>query len=104
MTASLPADVQAVFGIRVAADSDAVPLRPGLACLTAHAHAERFTWQQNFQVRGDLVLTHDGWVLVPHKLVGEFENPQSRLAMLRANAAKARRFRRIAKRQLGRRR
>ena len=30
-------------------------VQPGLACLTAHDHAPDFTWQRNFQVRGDLV-------------------------------------------------
>jgi hypothetical protein len=40
---------------------------------------------------------------VPHKLVGGFELPRSRVAVLRANAAKARRFRRTAKRELARR-
>ena len=37
------------------------PPRPELACLTAHAHAPDFKWQTNFQVRGDLVRTADGW-------------------------------------------
>ena len=37
-----------------------------------------FTWQQNFQVRGDLVYVEDGWALIPHKLVGGFELPPSR--------------------------
>lgn len=80
-----------------------VPLQPGLACLTAHVHAEQFSWQQNFQVRGDLMAIGEEWVLVPRRLVGGFELPQSRLALLRANASKARRFRRIAKRELARR-
>ena len=80
-----------------------VPLQPGLACLTAHTHSPDFTWQQNFQVRGDLVYVEDGWALIPHKLVGGFELPPSRVAVLRANAAKVRRFRRIAKRELARR-
>jgi hypothetical protein len=90
--------------IRIDAEPDAAPLQPGLACLTAHAHADDFTWQQNFQVRGDLVLAEDGWVLIPHKFVGGFEQPRSRLATLRANVAKARRYRRTAKRELARRR
>ncbi len=80
-----------------------MPLQPGLACVTAHLHNDQFTWQQNFQVRGDLVPGDDGWVLVPRKLVGGFEAPKSRLAMLRQNASKARRFRRTAKRELARR-
>jgi hypothetical protein len=89
--------------IRIDGEPTGVPLQPGLACLTAHTHAEEFAWQQNFQVRGDLMSADDGWVLVPHKLVGGFELPRSRLALLRANAAKARRFRRTARRELARR-
>jgi hypothetical protein len=77
-----------------------LPLQPGLACLTAHQHSEQFTWQQNFQVRGDLVQDERGWSLVPHKLVGGFEAPSSRLELLRVNARKVIRFRRIAKREL----
>ena len=89
--------------IRIGGAPSGIPLQPGLACLTAHRHNDEFTWQQNFQVRGDLVPADDGWVLVPRKLVGGFEAPKGRLAMLRANAAKARRFRRTAKRELARR-
>jgi hypothetical protein len=89
--------------LRIDGETTGVPLQPGLACLTAHRHAEEFTWQENFQVRGDLMSVEGEWVLVPHKLVGGFELPRSRLAMLRANAAKARRFRRTARRELARR-
>jgi hypothetical protein len=89
--------------IRIEGAPVGIPLQPGLACLTAHVHEHDFTWQQNFQVRGDLVQVDDGWALIPHKLVGGFELPKSRLAMMRANAAKVRRFRRIAKRELERR-
>jgi hypothetical protein len=80
-----------------------IPLQAGLACLTAHKHGEEFTWQENFQVRGDLVRSGHQWALVPHKLVGGFEVPQGRIAMMRANARKVRRFRRTAKRELARR-
>jgi hypothetical protein len=80
-----------------------VPLQPGLACLTAHTHGETFSWQQNFQVRGDLVFHEEHWVMIPRRMVGGFEVPRSRLATLRTNAAKARRFRRTAKRELARR-
>jgi hypothetical protein len=80
-----------------------IPLQPGLACLTAHAHNDRFTWQSNFQVRGDLVRREDGWALIPRRLVGGFEAPAGRVALLRANARKAWRFRRTAKRELARR-
>jgi hypothetical protein len=89
--------------IKIDAEPAGVPLQPGLACLTAHAHGEEFLWQQNFQVRGDLIQEDGGWAVIPHKLVGGFEVPRSRLAMMRANAAKARRFRKIAKRELARR-
>lgn len=94
---------QAKRWIRIEGEPTGIPFQPGLACLTAHVHAEQFTWQQNFQVRGDLVSADGGWALLPRKLVGGFEVPPSRLAMLRANAAKARRFRRTAKRELARR-
>ena len=89
--------------VRVDAELTGVPLQPGLACLTAHVHGEEFTWQSNFQVRGDLVRAEEGWVLLPRRLVGGFEAPRSRLGLLRANAAKARRFRQTAKRELARR-
>jgi hypothetical protein len=86
--------------VRIEGEPAGIPLQPGLACLTAHVHSDDFTWQQNFQVRGDLVFAEGGWALVPRKLVGGFELPRSRLATLRANAAKVRRFRHIAKREL----
>lgn len=89
--------------IRIEDEPVGVPLQPGLACLTAHAHEERFSWQRNFQVRGDLLQQEGGWVLVPRKVVGGFEAPPSRTAMVRANAAKAWRFRKTAKRELARR-
>src|SRR5947209_5976772 len=89
--------------IRIEGELTGVPLQAGLACLTAHEHAEDFTWQRNFQVRGDLVMMDAGWVLLPHRLVGGFELPKSKLEAVRVNAAKVRRFRRIAKRELAKR-
>jgi hypothetical protein len=89
--------------IRIEGAPTGIPFQPGLACLSAHVHEPGFTWQQNFQVRGDLVFIEGTWALLPHKLVGGFELPRGRLAMLRANAAKVRRFRRTAKRELARR-
>jgi hypothetical protein len=89
--------------IRIESEPVGVPLQPGLACLTAHEHSASFSWQRNFQVRGDLIRREDGWVLLPHKLIGGFEVPPARIAALRANARKALRFRRIAKRELTRR-
>ena len=41
-----------------------LPLLEGRGCLTAHAHDPDFSWQENFQVRGDLVRDPDGWSLV----------------------------------------
>jgi hypothetical protein len=95
---------EAARWIGIDADASGVPLQPGLACLTAHVHADTFTWQRNFQVRGDLMLLDGSWVLVPRRLVGGFEIPNSRLATLRLNARKALRFRRTARRELARRR
>jgi hypothetical protein len=94
---------EAARWIRLEGELTGMPLQPGLACLTAHLHGDNFTWQQNFQVRGDLVFTEGKWVLLPHRVVGGFELPRSRLAMLRMNAGKVRRFRRTAKRELARR-
>jgi hypothetical protein len=90
--------------VRIEGEPVGIPLQPGLACLTGHAHSPRFTWQRNFQVRGDLVRREDGWALIPHKFVGGFEVPPSRSAAVRANLRKALRFRRTAKRELARRR
>jgi hypothetical protein len=89
--------------IQIEGDPCGPPLRPGLACLTAHRHAETFSWQENFQVRGDLVSAGDRWVLIPRRLVGGFEIPPSRAKALQANAVKALRFHRTAKRELARR-
>ena len=90
--------------IRIERAAEGSPLQPGLACLTAHDHAPDFSWQRNFQVRGDLIVDEDGWALVPHRLVGGFELPTaSTLARYRLNASKVRRFRRTAKRELARR-
>jgi hypothetical protein len=78
-----------------------VPWQPGLACVTAHDHAPDFTWQRNFQVRGDLVEEDGAWSIVPQRLVGGFElPPASTLQRYRLNARKVVRFRRIAKAEL----
>jgi hypothetical protein len=90
--------------IRIGGAPQGVPLQPGLACLTAHTHAEDASWLQNFQVRGDLVPLDVAWALVPHRVVGGLELPRSRLAALRLNAGKAIRFRRTARRELAARR
>ncbi len=89
--------------VRIEGAPAALPLQPGLACLTAHAHPDDFSWMQNFQVRGDLVPVEDHWALVPHKLVGGMEMHRSRVRALRENAGNVRRYRRTAKRELARR-
>jgi hypothetical protein len=87
--------------IRLEADPVGVPLAPGIACLTAHDHDERFTYQRNFQVRGDLTERDGGWVLVPHRLVGGFELPPgSLIERMRLNYAKTKRFRKVAKKEM----
>jgi hypothetical protein len=95
---------EAARWIRIAGAPVGTPFQPGRACLTAHRHGKQFGWQQNFQVRGDLAFVEGSWALIPHKLVGGFEAPASRVRMLRTNAAKMRRFRRRAKRELAGRR
>jgi hypothetical protein len=80
-----------------------LPVSAGKACLTAHAHEPEFRWQTNFQVRGDLVGDDSGWSLVPHRLIGGFELPKSKVAAYRENARKMMRFRKVAKRELAKR-
>jgi hypothetical protein len=94
---------RAAHRVRLGAQPPGCPIQPGLACLTAHDHDPEFRWQQNFQVRGDLVRDGDGWALRPHKLVGGFELPPGALDRYRANWRKMRRFHRVAKRELERR-
>jgi hypothetical protein len=98
----LPVEVdRAAQRVRIGGAPLGVPWQPGLACVTAHDHAPTFTWQRNFQVRGDLVEEDGAWSLIPRKLVGGFELPPgSVIARTRLNLKKARRFRKIAKREL----
>lgn len=90
--------------IRLGELPDWLPAKAGKACLVAHAHDPEFRWQTNFQVRGDLVEADGDWSLVPHRLVGGFELPKSKVEAYRANFKKMRRFRKIAKRELAKRR
>jgi hypothetical protein len=92
--------------IRFTVEPTGVPLQPCRACLVVHDHPPDFTWQRNFQVRGDLVEEEDGSLaLVPEKLVGGFELPPgSALSRLKLNAGKARRYQRTARAELRRRR
>jgi Pyridoxamine 5'-phosphate oxidase len=86
--------------VGLAGEPAGLPLAEGPACLTAHAHDESFSWQENFQVRGDLVRDDGGWELLPHKLIGGFELPkESELARYRRNFSKTIRFYRTARRR-----
>ena len=90
--------------IRIESDPAGAPLDAGLACLVVHRHAPDFSWQTNFQVRGDLIARDGGWVLAPHKLVGGFELPPgSLLSRYKLNAKKMSRYRKTAKAELARR-
>ena len=81
-----------------------LPLIEGRACLTAHAHAPDFTWQENFQVRGDLVREGESWALVPHRLVGGMELPEeSNLKRMGRGIANSFRYWRRARREQERR-
>jgi Pyridoxamine 5'-phosphate oxidase len=87
--------------VRVGAEPSGLPLQEGQVCLAAHSHSPDFSWQENFQVRGDLVRDADGWALVPHRLVGGFELPdESMAARYRRNLGKSIRFYRNRRRLL----
>jgi hypothetical protein len=87
--------------VRLLAEPTGLPFTEGRACLVAHRHHPDFKWQENFQVRGELVRDPGGWALVPRKLVGGFELPdEGAIAGLRRNFGKARRFRRIYKQRM----
>ncbi|MEO6495853.1 MAG: hypothetical protein ABIO51_00085, partial [Solirubrobacteraceae bacterium] len=84
--------------LRIEGDCVGAPWAPGLACVTVHDHDEKFSYQRNFQVRGDLVEDAQGWAVVPHRLIGGFELPPGSMrSKFRVNAQKIKRFRRIAK-------
>jgi Pyridoxamine 5'-phosphate oxidase len=91
--------------VRIGAEPGGLPLLEGRVCLAAHSHAPDFSWQENFQVRGDLVRDAEGWALVPHKLIGGFELPdESMLARYRRNLRKSIRFYRTRRELLKQRR
>jgi hypothetical protein len=84
--------------VRIGGGALGVPVQPGRACLVAHAHGPRFEWQENFQVRGDLVEEDGGWALVPHRLLGGLELPPvSKPKLYAQNATKFVRMWRTAK-------
>jgi hypothetical protein len=77
-----------------------LPLLEGRACLTVHRHSPDFTWQRNFQIRGDLSCEPSGWRLTPRRLVGGFELPQGALARYRDFVKKGPGFYRTYRRRL----
>jgi len=86
--------------IRIEEEPATLPVLEGRACLTAHHHAPDFTWQQNMQVRGDLVRADDGLRLVPRKIVGGFELPPGRLSRFRDFIKKGPGFHRTYRRRM----
>lgn len=87
--------------VAIGAEPAGLPVFGGRACLTAHGHDETFSWQENFQIRGDLTREDGRWFLVPHKLIGGFELPdESMAARYRRNLGKSIRFWRTAQSQL----
>jgi hypothetical protein len=86
--------------IAIEGEPAGLPLAEGPGCLAAHAHDETFSWQENFQVRGDIVRADGGWALVPRRLIGGFELPDESLAArYRRNLRKSVRFYRTARRR-----
>src|SRR5262245_20846840 len=86
--------------IRIEGEPATMPVLEGRACLTVHRHAPDFTWQQNMQVRGNLVRSDGGLRLVPRKIVGGFELPPGRLGRFRDFIRKGPRFHRTYRRRM----
>ena len=86
--------------IEIGAEPAGLPVLEGHACLTVHRHAPDFTWQRNFQIRGDLERSAEGLRLIPRKLVGGFELPEGWIGRNRSIISRWYRFRRTAKRRL----
>lgn len=95
----IQADAEA-HTIEIGTDPAGLPILEGRGCLTVHRHAPEFTWQRNFQVRGDLLRDGDGWSLVPRRLVGGFEVPEGPLARYRDFLGKSFGFYRTYRRRL----
>jgi hypothetical protein len=83
--------------IHLEAEPAGLPLAEGRACLAAHRHAPDFTWQHNFQVRGDLESHAGGWRLVPRKLVGGISIPDSFMGRNRVFLKRTRMYYKTAK-------
>ena len=86
--------------IRIEAEPATLPVLEGRACLTVHHHSPDFTWQQNMQVRGNLVRAEDGLRLIPRRIVGGFELPPGRLRRFRDFVKKGPGFHRTYRRRM----
>jgi hypothetical protein len=86
--------------IHLEQDPNGLPLGEGRACLTVHRHAPDFSWQNNFQVRGNLSSEGGGWKLVPRRLVGGFEVPKTTAGRYRTFISRMVPYRRRAKRRM----
>lgn len=101
LSVRLPIRVDAAArAIHLEQEPNGLPLAEGRACLTVHRHAPDFTWQSNFQVRGNLSREGGGWRLVPTRLVGGIELPKSAAGRYRAFISRMLPYRRRAKRRM----
>ncbi len=100
LSARVPISVdEAARAIHLEQEPTGLPLARGRACLTAHRHAPDFTWQQNFQIRGNLS-SEGGWRLIPRKLVGGFELPKGVAGRYKAFLSRMIPYRRRAKQRM----
>jgi Pyridoxamine 5'-phosphate oxidase len=86
--------------IRIEREPAGLPVIEGRVCLTVHRHAPNFTWQQNMQVRGNLVRSGEGLRLIPRKIVGGFELPPGRFSRFRDFIKKGPGFHRTYRRRM----
>ena len=103
LSARLPIRVDRdAHAIHLLREPAGLPLADGRACLTVHRHNPDFTWQSNFQVRGNLSAEEGAWRLVPRKLVGGIELPKGPVGRYRSFISATRRYRRRAKERMRR--
>ncbi|MBM3666682.1 MAG: pyridoxamine 5'-phosphate oxidase family protein [Actinobacteria bacterium] len=101
LSTRLPIEVDpATREIRLTREPTGLPLTPGRSCLAVHRHAPDFTWQRNFQVRGNLERDARGWKLAPRKLVGGIELPEGVAGRYKSFLSRTIPYRRRAKRRL----
>jgi hypothetical protein len=101
LSVRIPISVDAATkAIHLEREPNGLPLAEGRACLTVHRHEPSFSWQSNFQVRGNLANEGGGWKLEPKRLVGGFEIPKSALGRSRAFFSRMVPYRRRAKKRI----